>query len=171
MDYELDETFRITDDKLADWAIRKIKGEEEEKERLIGLANQQIADLQAKIEDLNKYYDNKTGFLKSCLQQYFDTVPHKETKTQETYKLLSGSLVFKKPSTKIIYDENNLLVYLKESGDKTFIKTKESVNWADFKKDLAINNDGMVVDTATGEILDAKVCTTENVPPTFNIKF
>lgn len=170
MDYELDESFTITDDKLADWAVRKIKEEEAERDRLISIANDQIAELNLRISQLESQCNNKTSFLKSHLQQYFTTVPHKETKTQESYKLLSGSLVMKKSGIKIIHDDDKLLAYLEANDGADYIKTKKSIDWAEFKKNLTIS-DGKIVDTELGTIIDPSICSIEDVPASFDIKF
>lgn len=163
-----DESFKIDNDNAADWALRTISSELEERDRLIAIAKDQIASLQEHINVLNEQYDNKTKFLKSCLAEYFMKVPHKETKTQETYKLLSGSLVMKKPSTKINHNDDNLLCYLHANNSEEFIKTKESVDWAEFKKHLTIV-DGKVVDTDLG--IEVEACSVEDVPASFDIKF
>ncbi len=171
MDYELNESFSITDDKLADWALRKIKDEEEERDRLIEIANDQIAELNFKISQINDRYNEKTKFLKSHLAGYFATVPHKETKTQESYKLLSGSLIMKKASTKIVHDDDKLLEYLDANAGEEYIKTKRSVDWAEFKKNLTITNNGEVVDTELGIVIPTDTCTIEEIPASFDIKF
>lgn len=165
MDYELNEQFGITNDNLADWAVRKIKEEEAERDRLITIAKAQISDLEAQIQDLTEKCDNKTAFLKSKLSQYFSTVPHKETKTQESYKLLSGTLVYKKPSQKIIHKDDDLI---KTLDGTEYVEVKRSLKWGEYKKNLNIV-DGQVIDTSTGEIVDA--CTVEDVPASFDIKF
>ena len=170
MDYELDESFSITDDKLADWALRKIKDEEAERDRLINIANDQIAELNIRINQLETQCENKTKFLKGHLATYFGTVPHKETKTQESYKLLSGSLVMKKATTKIIHDDDGLLDYLQANDGEDYIKIKKSVDWAEFKKNLVIQ-DGQVIDKELGIVIDSKICSVEDVPASFDIKF
>lgn len=163
-----DESFRIDNDNTADWALRTISSELAERDRLIKIAEDQIAELQEQITALNEKYNNKTKFLKSCLAEYFATVPHKSTKTQESYKLLSGSLVLKKESQKIVHDDEKLIAYLKANDGEDFIKIKESVDWAGFKKSLSIvGND--VVDTELGCIVEA--CSVEDVPASFDIKF
>lgn len=165
MEYELNESFSIKNDNTADWAIRTIKEEEAERDRLIEIAKNQINELNCQIEQLNDKCENKTKFLKGHLQMYFGTVPHKETKTQETYKLLSGSLIFKKPSTKIIHDDEKLIKLL---DGTEFVETKKSLRWGEYKKNLVIN-DNNVIDSNTGEVIDA--CTVEDVPASFDIKF
>ena len=68
--------------------------------------------------------ERKTSFLKSCLAQYFETVPHKETKTQATYKLLSGQLVFKKPKQKLVKSDDDLIAYFKKKQHDGVCKNK-----------------------------------------------
>lgn len=164
MDY-VEETFKIKDDKTADWAITQIHEAENERDRLIALAEEQISDLKHRIEELQTKCDNETKFLRSCLEMYFDTVTTKETKTQKTYKLLSGTLVFKKPSVKINHDDEKLLDFL---DGTEFVETKRSLKWGEYKKLLSISGND-VIDTETGEIVEA--CSIEDVPASFTIKF
>lgn len=163
--------FIIDNDKKADWAITQIKDAENECERLITLAEEQIADLHGRIEELKAKCDNETAYLKSLLDQYFRTVPHKETKTQETYKLLSGTLVMKKPSVKINHDDEKLIEYLENNDGNEYIKLKKSVDWAEFKKNLTVLDSGEIVDSELGTVIDSAVCSLEEVPASFNIKY
>lgn len=170
MDIELKEGFVITDDNLADWALRKIRDEEAERDRLISIAQNQIQELQEKMKDLNEKCDRDTSFLKGCLAQYMNKVPHKSTKTQETYQLLTGKLVLKKPSQKMIVpDDNKLLDYLDKESYKDYIKTKCSPDWAGFKKILEIQN-GDVINKETGEVINPEIIAIEDVPASFDIK-
>ena len=165
MDYELTEEFTIDNDNLADWAVRTIKSEEDETNRLIAIAEDQIEELNKKIQELTEKCEKKTKFLKTRLGLYFSTVPHKETKTQESYKLLSGSLVYKKPSQRINHDDDKLIAALDGTG---FVETKKFLKWSEYKKNLIIS-DGEIIDSSTGEIIDG--CTVEDVPPSFDIKY
>lgn len=167
----MEDSFKIENDKTADWAITQIHEAETERDRLIKLAQDQIEDLNNKIKELEAKCENDTKYLKGCLAMYFDTVPSKETKTQKTYKLLSGTLVFKKPVTKIVHNDDKLLEYLEENDGKDYIKIKKSIDWAEFKKTLTISDDGEVVDTELGTVIPEEVCTLENVPASFEIKY
>lgn len=161
----MEESFKIENDKTADWAITQIHEAETERDRLIALAEAQIEDLNNKIEELKTKCDNDTKYLRSCLAMYFETVPSKETKTQKSYKLLSGTLVFKKPSVKIVHDDEKLIEFL---DGTEFVETKKSLKWGEYKKILTIS-DNEVIDSETGEIVEA--CTVEDVPASFTIKF
>ena len=163
--------FEIKNDKTADWAIQTIKKEQDERDRLVALAKEQIQDLEAKIEKLNEHYDSETAYLKSCLIEYFNTVTPKETKTQKSYKLISGTLVYKKPSFKITHDDAKLIDYLKENDGAEYIKVKESVDWAGFKANLTVTENDEIIDTGLGTVIPSDVCGLEEVPASFDVKF
>lgn len=167
----MEETFKIENDKAADWAINQIQEAESERDRLITLAHDQITDLEDRIEELTAKCDRDTAYLKSLLAQYFETVKSKETKTQKTYKLLSGTLVFKKESTKIEHNDDELLKYLEENEGKDYIKIKKSVDWAEFKKNLTVSDTGEIIDSEIGTIIPVEACKIVDVPATFNVKY
>ena len=170
MDYELNESFAITNDNLADWALRKIREEEQERDRIIAIAKNQIAELEAQISDISERCDNKTSFLRNHLQMYMVKVPHKETKTQETYQLLNGKLVFKKSYQKLVPNDDTIVDYLEKEKLDEYVKIKKSPNWAEFKKNLTII-DGEVVNALTGEVINPDIIGVEDVPQSFEIKF
>lgn len=167
-DFVESEVFHVTDDDSADWAVQKIKEDLFERDRLIGIAKNKIERLEDEICEITNEYDRKTSFLKSCLFDYFTTVKHKETKTQESYKLLSGSLVMKKASSKIVKDDDILVEYFTDNDMTDFIKVTKSPKWAEYKKRLEINGEN-VIDTETGEIVDA-LCVEQSLPK-FDVKF
>lgn len=145
--------FRITDDRCADWAIRKIADERSEYDRLKALADEQIAVINEKVAAARKRMENGTSYLTSCLADFFATVPHKETKTTEKYRLLSGTLTFKKGTTKTKLDETKLVPWLKANGYGELVKVEESTRWADLKKLLSYTGDIATL-TETGEIVE-----------------
>jgi hypothetical protein len=125
-------------------------------------------ELNKKAEELSDHLESETGYLKSLLFKYFETVEKKETKTQQSYKLLSGSLVFKKPQIKIVKPEETKLVeFMENNGYEKLVETKKSAKWADFKKEIEIK-DGQVILDDTGEVLDWIV--TEEDPGRFEVK-
>ena len=170
MNYELNETFTVKDDNTADWALRAIRDDEAERDRLIAIANHQIEELNAQIEEIREKYDRKTAFLKACLAMYMNDVPHKETKTQETYQLLTGKLVLKKASQKMVPNDEALVKYLETEKCSELIKVIRKPDWATVKKSLTIM-DGDVVNTMTGEVIDPTIIAIEDVPASFDIKF
>mgnify|MGYP002741678790 CR=1 FL=1 len=138
--------FRITDDRCADWAIRKIAEERSEYNRLKELADQQKAAIEEKVEAARRRMENGTAFLTSCLADFFNTVPHKTTKTTEKYRLLSGTLTLKKGTVKATVEE--------------------SAKWGELKKLLAYTGEIATIQS-TGEIVEG--VTAYETPATFTV--
>lgn len=158
--------FRITDDRCADWAVRKIAEERAEYERLKELADEQIAAIQDKVDAAKRRFENGTAFLTSCLSDYFRLVPHKTTKTTEKYRLLSGTLVLKKGGTKTTTDDEKLVPWLRANGFADLVKVEESAKWGELKKKLTFT--GAVATIAeTGEIVEG--VTAYEAPDTFSV--
>ena len=170
-DYEAKEKapFNISNDSSADWALRKIKGELDGLERLEALAKAQKAEIDAKIERERKIVENKTAFLRGKLIDYFDTVPHTSTKTEEKYKLLSGTLKMKKSLKQYDHDNEKLVKWLIDNNYKDFIKITTEPKWGEFKKLLEMTPAGVAVYKETGEVVDG--VTIVETSPEFDIKF
>lgn len=145
--------WRIADDGAADWAVRKIAEERAEPARIRELAETEIERIEAKLAAAEKRCENGTKFLTSKLSEYFKTVPHKATKTKESYRLLSGTLTMKIGGVQMKQDDEALLAFLKQSGNDDMIQTVEKPRWGEYKKRLAIQG-GQVVDTETGELVE-----------------
>lgn len=163
---EIQEGFSINNDNLAEWALLKIREEKNDMERLISVCDQKISEYEEKISNFKKQYENHTNFLKSQLNQYFESVPHKTTKTQETYKLPSGTLKLKYQKPEFIREEETLLKSLKALGWDSDIKTVEKPDWASVKNKITISGDKVV--TADGEIIEG--VTVQERPNIFDIE-
>lgn len=143
------ESWMIEDDQSAEWALQKIK------------------EAQAEFDKWNKFYSSMIekaeqrkkrtiDFMTEKLRQYFENVPHKESKTQEKYSLPSGDLVMKKP--KSVWEHENdsaLLDWVKENGFSDCIKVVERVSWSDVKKRLKEDPNGIICDAETGLVCEA----------------
>lgn len=150
--------FRITDDRCADWAIRKIAEERSEYNRLKELADQQKAAIEEKVEAARRRMENGTAF--------FNTVPHKTTKTTEKYRLLSGTLTLKKGTVKATVDDSKLVPWLRENGYGDLVKVEESAKWGELKKLLAYTGEIATIQS-TGEIVEG--VTAYETPATFTV--
>ncbi|MCK9220884.1 MAG: host-nuclease inhibitor Gam family protein [Bacteroidales bacterium] len=146
-----DEQFVIDTDLACEWALKKLAEARKEAKRYIQTCDDMILEYTRKIEKKESQLETSSFILISKLQNYFDGVEHKETKTQETYTLPSGKL--KKKYATPIYnrDETALLKWVKDNKPEA-IETTESVKWEDVKKDLQI--DGEKAITKDGEIVD-----------------
>lgn len=159
----------ITDDGCADWALKKIKAEKDELDRLTELAQAEIARIQDKLARAQRRYEQNTAYLTSMLAMYFNTVPHKVTKSgQESYQLLNGKLVLKPAGVKAEPDDTALVSWLRQNGMEDMIKVEEKAKWGDLKKKLRFVGTVATIED-TGELVEGiKVIET---PPQFSVKF
>ena len=145
MSLNASEPFRVTDDKSAEWCIRKIREAQAEKQRW----RDYYAEQQRKID---QEADGTIGYFEALLADYFDTVPHKRTKTQESYQLPGGKLVRKQQAPEYQRDDASLLPWLKQNAPE-LVKVTETPDWATLRKRLIIAPDGETVATEDGEII------------------
>jgi len=143
---EQPEEFTVTDDATAQWCMKKIREAEETKEMWRKHYDEQFAKVTAAS-------DASIAYMTAKLEEYFLTVPHKATKTQESYALPGGKLLRKKQQPKFDTDDEALVAWLKSSDMKQFVKVKESADWASLKKLVAMSADGEHVMMADGEIV------------------
>lgn len=141
-----DQRFVIDDDGKANWAVQKIKEAQAEIENW----KQYYAEALEKIE---KRQQGRISYLMYLLRKYFDSVPHKNTKTQASYQLPSGNLVMKHPGPKYEVDDEALIGWLKKNNLTDFIKTetKEKPLWGELKKTVTVAGETVV--TEDGEIV------------------
>jgi hypothetical protein len=167
---ENNERFVIDNDQKADWALRKIKEERSELERLSNLAEEEKAEIDFRLDVARKQCEHETGFLLEQLGAYFDTVPHRKTKTQEQYRLLSGSLVRKIGTIDYQKDEEKLAAWMQANGYSDMVATVVKPKWAGFKRLLCADPDtGVVTVAETGELVEG--ITAQRKPDTFDVKF
>lgn len=156
--------WRIADDSAADWAVQKIAEERAELARIEALAAEQTARINEKVEAARRRCENGTAFMTSKLAEYFETVPHKETKTKHSYRLLSGTLVRKIGGVSMEKDDEKLIEHLRASGNEEYIQLTAKPMWGEYKKRLEIMG-SHVIDKDTGELVEG-VTVTEK-PDTF----
>lgn len=158
----MEEAFEIDSDVKAEWALRKIRERTAERDRIVKTSQEVIDSYQAVIDNENKSAGDEIGYFEGMLLRYFGTVEHKATKTQETYKLPTGRLRMKLAGETMVPDRETLaLLY------PGFVVQKPDFQWGELKKRLEIM-DGRVVDTETGEFVEA--VTVEATPPKFTVE-
>ena len=140
------EEFAVTDDAAAQWCMKKIK--EAEADRAMWKAH-----YEAQMEKVNKAADESIAYFTAKLEEYFANVPHKATKTQESYTLPGGKLVRKKQQPKFETDDEALVPWLEENFMGQLVKVKKSADWAALKKVVSVTPDGEHVATDEGEII------------------
>ena len=158
----------------ADELITSIKEMQEDKARFEKIAAGKIESIQNDLKYKSKVLDEQMQFSKDQLRAFFNTIKSKETKTQKSYNLLSGKLIYKKASQKIAHDEKQLINWAEQSLSNqnrytSVIKTAK-LDWSLLKKDLSISN-GMIVNRLTGEVLeDINGVSIEEVNESFDIR-
>lgn len=156
-----DEEWQIRNDQDAEWALTKIREEETDVKRLVNACQAQIDFYNGRIQQEQERLEQSTGYLKSLLLNYFGQVQHRKTKTQESYKLPSGTLKLKQQSPKYTQDNKVLLQWLKDRKMEEYVQVKESPKWGELKKTTKVV--GNKVATQDGEIVEG-VTVTEQAP-------
>ena len=149
------DNWKIENDVSAEWVLSKLREEKAEAQRLINVCESQILFYEAEKQKAKDGLEQKTGYLKSLLLDYFGMVPHKKTKTQESYKLPSGTLKLKYPGPKYERDDKALVKWLKDRKMTDYVEVKELPKWGELKKVTKTAGDKVV--SEDGEILDGVV--------------
>lgn len=138
--------YMIENDAQADKAIQKIS----EQKQAIKAWSQYYAE---KFQQIKDECESKIAYYEAILFDYFQCVKRRESKTQLSYPLPSGKLVYKKPKTVYTHDDTLLLPWAKQqNGD--FIKTTETPKWDNIKKHMLETGeipDGVTVEEKPGE--------------------
>jgi phage host-nuclease inhibitor protein Gam len=138
------EGFVIDSDAKAEWALKKIKEAREDRDRWVSWYKEQI-------EKINKQTDFDTLNLERMLAEYFATVPHKKTKTQESYTIPGGKLILKTQNPEYIRDDKTVIEWLKKNNGGQFVKVKEELAWSELKGATSVFEDHIV--TEDGEVV------------------
>lgn len=138
------EGFVIDTDKKAEWAMQKIREARADRDRLVEWYKEKTKEIIEQTEfDVNN--------LERMLAEYFETVPHKKSKTQESYSLPGGKLILKKQNPEFKRDEAKVIEWAKVNGCNKYVKVEEKLAWAELKADVGVFGDHVV--TEDGEIV------------------
>lgn len=142
---EEQEGFTIDNESKALWALRKIAAIEAEAAEL-------EAYHKAQIEKNRKETESSVQHLKMMLYPFFEAMPHKKTKTQESASLLGFKMALKYEGVTFERDNEQLIAWL-ESNDLTdLVKVEKKADWATLKKRVTVSGED-VVDAETGEVI------------------
>ena len=151
--YREDDGFVIDTDAKAEWALKKIAEARSDRDAWVKWYEDKIAEIKAQT-------DFNTMNLERMLAEYFASVPHKRTKTQESYSLPGGKLILKKQNPEYKRDEKAAVAWLEKNGYAQFVKVKKELAWSDLKDASAVV-DGKIVCgeqiTEDGEIIQMVV--------------
>ena len=133
--------WKITDDSGATYAAKKIAEAKAELEKMLAWYEMQAQKAKDEAQET-------IDFFTAALEEYFQTVPKRTTKTGiQKYAFPGGELVMKPASIEYERDEAQLLAWLKEQELFDLIAVTEKPMWADIKK--RINETGELPDGVT----------------------
>lgn len=141
-----DTPFTVDNDQKAEWAAKKIREARQDTQKWTEYYERQLSAIRRANEDTEAYFA-------ALLADYFETVPHKATKTQESYSLPSCKLVLKAQQPEFNRDEAVLCDYLDKKGRDDLVKITRRADWAALKKTIKVMEDGTCVD-ADGEVVE-----------------
>lgn len=142
--------WEVKTDKDAEWALNKIRAARAECAKWCAHYTRLMDAAKAEAANTESYFSG-------LLERYFDTVPTKHTKTQESYSLPSGKLVRKRQPPEFARDDEALVPWLKSAAPE-LVKITETANWGELKKRCTVA-DGAVVDAQTGEVVPGVTAT------------
>ena len=144
------ERWTIQDDTAAEWALTKIRERNAERDRIVSTCQAMAREYEAKARDEQEKAQRDNSYLEFALREYFETVPHKATKTQESYRLPGGALKLKQQAPELERDDAVLMEAYPE-----FVLTTRRLQWAELKKTRVEIAGEAAIDRETGEIIGA----------------
>lgn len=161
------ERFVIDSDLKAEWALDKLRKTHRHYDRLKETCSAMIARYSEIMRKYAQQEENECAGLEYLLHEYFGSVDHKITKTQESYKLPTGKLVLKHHAPQIVRDDERLIAWLKANDWDGYVKIKETPDWGSFKKDrCTVTEDGSVYDENGVRV---EGLTVNEIPDTFEV--
>lgn len=139
-------------DSKAEWCISKYRDAERELKNWTAFYQEQLAKVQKRCEaTMNTMLVYLRGYYKTQ-----EANGHaKLTKTAGKYALPSGTLTMKRGTWEYKRDDDKLVPWLEARPElKDLIKVKQSADWAGLKDKTSTLEDGTVILTETGEVVD-----------------
>ena len=155
------EITNVFDDYTADKALERLEQAKRDFDRAKEIGARRIEEITAQMQAAEERYRKIAQPLQKELKAYMRRADCRETKTRYSYQLLSGKVILKKPTQKLVPDRKALAEYLQESGMTDYIKFTPEPAWGEYKKRLKIVGD-TVIDTDAGEVVPAVAV--EDVP-------
>lgn len=154
-DEEQREAFRITDDDLAGWALRKLSADRAEVARIEATAQVEIDRIQAWALDAAETVKARSRFLEGRLGDYFRQLAHDNPKLS-THKLPQGSIGRRKNPDRLTVNDEAAFIEWAERECPAAVKKSPLVSglksWDTFTLALPEGDPlGSVVNKSSGE--------------------
>ena len=143
-EYAVPQGWVCDSDAKAEWCMKKINEARSDRDRMVAWYKNAIATIERQT-DCNTYN------LEQKLLEYFKTVPHKNTKTEESYTFPGGKLMMKKQQPEFKLDEDTVIAWLKKSKNERFVKVKETLDWAALKAACGVANGQLIAGETVNE--------------------
>jgi len=160
------ESFAVTDDSKANWALRKIGQLNDQINDNNALAQSEIDKIEQWNKEVNVSAGNSIDYFQSLLAQYAADKKAEDPKFK-SLKLPNGNFGFRKRQPKWNYDNDKVVQALERAEMTDLIRVKKEPAKADIKKAFSVN-DGQVINPLTGEVIEG--ITIEEQPDRFNVK-
>ena len=150
--------FEIEDLSGVDWALRKIKKNNEKFKEIKEYADNEKMKYELLIKRQQEMTENNNQYLQNLIKNFLDIKREEDPK----YKITTAiGTVSTRNKTNWKYDDEKLLDFFKKNYMTKYIRVKEEVNKDDFKKEAIVTNSGAVVVAETGEVVDGVEVTQE----------
>jgi len=160
------ESFAVTDDNKANWALRKIGQLNDQIDDNNALAQSEIDKIEQWNKEVNVSSSNSIDYFQSLLAQYAADKKAEDPKFK-SLKLPNGNFGFRKRQPKWNYDNEKVVQALEKAEMNDLIRVKKEPAKADIKKAFAVN-DGQVINPQTGEVIEG--ITIEEQADSFTLK-
>lgn len=147
-----DEHFTIEDESQANWALRKIKQLQDEKEKNVSLANAEIEKIEEWLNATNDQVQQSIDYFQSLLAEYAMEQRKNDPKFK-SLKLPNGRIGFRKQQPKWEYDNEKVIEALKASERDDLIRVKEEPDKSAIKKAFKVA-ENKVINPDTGEVVE-----------------
>ena len=156
MEAQEKERFEVTDESSAEWVLEKLAEKAAERQKVEEQYQKMIARYEKWRADSLEKLDSDEAYFNQLLapwaaEQLEGTKKKSITLPSGRVGFRAGSKAFMLNGEKVASTNPSLLEFVK-GADSSFIETKESVKWGEYKKTLKVADDGQVV-TADGEIV------------------
>ena len=156
MEEAQEKRFEVTDMASAEWCMEKLAEKAAERQQVEEQYQKMIARYEKWRADSLEKLDSDEAYFNQLLapwaaEQLEGTKKKSITLPSGRVGFRAGSKAFMLNGDKVTSTNPSLLEFVK-GADSSFIETKESVKWGEYKKTLKVADDGQVV-TADGEIV------------------
>lgn len=151
------EGFCIDTREMAIWAMRKIAQLTAEIKANRAAADKEIERIESWVATVNEPHQDSIDFFASHLEGWHRKLFAETEGKEKTIKLPHGTLRLRAQQPEFVRNDKALITYIKKNDQHDFIKVVESVDWTNFKKELAVEEDGTVVLKNWGVVLDSEI--------------